>query len=115
MHKHDMPEAELESLLSWSASFLIQIELFEQLFTSLDPDVRRHIRPDTRVRDIFPAGQESALISAFRAYEQETSREILAFGADIDPQSDRYQWGTPEKNEAAVRSIEHDSPVRRCR
>ena len=109
----------MQSDLRWIVSVplhaLIGTDLFEPVLLKYFPDIQKRITPRLTARDLLPFQGEAQFLEELQqtaaCFEEETKREVREFGVDIDLKDIRYQWGTPEINEAVVRKIEEIYPV----
>jgi len=101
--------------INYPVRFMLEIDLFAELFEKYDPKIREHIDPAMTLQNYIDENGNEAFMAdlerAMERYKQETKREVQEFGVDLDPDGPRYLWRTPEEKEAAVRLIEEQYPL----
>mgnify|MGYP001032475142 CR=1 FL=1 len=101
--------------LAYPVAFLVEIDMFEELFTKYHPNIRQEVTAQLQVKDLITEENEESFLKDYAEtlvrYAKETAREVAEFGVDIDPNAPRYQWGTPEVNELAIQAMEAQYPI----
>ena len=105
----------MDLILTVPVEFLAEIDLFAALLEQFVPAFDKQLCGKKTIGELIPKEKEAEFMEALSAvleqFHQETAREIREFGVEADPADPRFDWGTPEKNEAAVRCIEQRYPV----
>ncbi len=104
---------ELTTLMRFSAGMLRNLPFFADVLRRRLPDLtpEQLTAPvGTLVPEAERAAFEADMTQASRAFDRAMQEEVREFGVDLDPNTPRYRWGSPESNEAAVRMIEAQYP-----
>ena len=113
-----MNHSENDKWMDAPASFMAGVAPLRDALIKHLPDLDERIvaSPDLKLKDLFAAAADpeklgADLAEANRKMHDLLCEEIREFGVEKDPDDLRFQWGTPEINEAEVRMIEQRYPA----